>query len=106
MPKILLIETSVAKLDQAKTLVKTLLDKRLIACGNIHKIESTYNWGNQEQNEEEYKISLKTLIDVEELCQEIIQEIHPYRVPMILTQQVSCNQKYSEWVKEQINPIK
>ncbi|MAG60795.1 hypothetical protein CL619_03335 [archaeon] len=106
MHKITIIETTVAKEEQAQTIAKTLLNKRIIACANITKIQSLYNWGNQEQNEEEFKISCKTLRETEDLCHKTLEELHPYRVPMILIKSVSCNEEYYNWVKEKISPIK
>lgn len=100
--KILIIETTVATTEQAKSIAKTLLDKRVIACANISEIESIYNWGNKEQNEKEYKISCKTTNETKDKCIKLIQELHPYRVPMVLSKEVESNSEYFKWVEEKV----
>ncbi len=103
--QIQIIETTVATKEKAQFIAKTLLDKRVIACANISQIESVYNWGDKEQQEIEYQISCKTSTDMKDSCLNLIQTLHPYRTPMILSKQIDCNEEYVKWVKSKISMI-
>ena len=100
-----IIETTVATEEKAQSIAKTLLDKRIIACANISQIQSIYNWGNKEQQETEFKISIKTTTEMKESCLKTLKELHPYRIPMILSKEIECNEEYINWVKSKILPL-
>ena len=57
---------------QAKNISKNLLEKRLVACTNIHPIESMYWWENKIQEDNEVVIIAKTK---EENYEKVKQEV-------------------------------
>lgn len=86
--------------SEAKKIAKYLLEKKLIACGNIVKeIESLYKWKGKIINESEALLLLKTESTKINKVKKEIQRIHSYDVPCIEFIKVSdVNKNYEKWV--------
>jgi periplasmic divalent cation tolerance protein len=54
------IQWTCATLDEARRISTHLIQSRLVACANIHPIESLYLWNNALENTQEFKVLLKT----------------------------------------------
>lgn len=89
---------------EAEKVVKHLLTKRLIACGNIISgIESHYWWKGKLESSNETLLLVKT---VKEKTPKIIEEtrkVHSYDLPAIEFIQVTGHETALEkWVKESV----
>ena len=92
--------------DAARTATRTLVEERLVACGNIIQgVESIYTWkGEIESSLEALVIFKTTATRVDEMMRRL-REIHPYEVPEML--QVPADggwRDYLSWVKENVSP--
>jgi len=85
---------------QAKKISKQLLEKRLIACANIHPIESMYWWEDKIQEDNEFVIIAKTTSPSFSKIKKEVKKIHSYDVPCILKISAQCNKEYQEWVEK------
>ncbi|MEL6864800.1 MAG: divalent-cation tolerance protein CutA [Bacteroidota bacterium] len=86
----------------AKKIVNFLLDKQVIACGNIFPIQSAYTWKNAIQEDKEWVSLVKTTKEAwPHLC-EAVESVHPYEVPCITRFEVSANAAYANWVKTSV----
>jgi periplasmic divalent cation tolerance protein len=94
------VMTTVATPDEAVTLVRTLLDRRLIACGTVQPgARSLYRWGGRVADEQEVVVLLKTRGACLEALEAAFGELHPYKVPELLALPVSAGlRKYLEWI--------
>jgi periplasmic divalent cation tolerance protein len=92
--------TTVANDDEAVTLVKALLDRRLIACGTLLPgARSLYRWQGKIADEREVVLLLKTRSARVEQLQQAFAELHPYKVPELLVLSVDSGlEKYIEWI--------
>jgi periplasmic divalent cation tolerance protein len=92
--------TTVANDDEAVTLVKALLDRRLIACGTLLPgARSLYRWQGRIADEREVVLLLKTRSARVEQLQQAFAELHPYKVPELLVLSVDSGlEKYIEWI--------
>jgi len=90
--------------QEAKKIAKYLLEKKLIACGNIvNKIDSVYRWKGKIVNESEALLLLKTESKKINKIKKEIQGIHSYSVPCIEFIKVSdVNKNYEKWVIEEL----
>ena len=90
--------------DQAKPLVRQLLELRLVACGNIvANAQSLYWWNGEIQEEEESVIIMETTDEQVELARQALMDFHPYDVPKILTfEPKHANHAYVEWLKKEV----
>ena len=103
MTDAIVVLTTLASAEEAVTLVRTLLERRLIACGNILPgVRSLYRWEGKVADEREVVVILKTRrvrLDALELA---FGELHPYKVPELLALPVSAGlHKYLEWIDDE-----
>jgi periplasmic divalent cation tolerance protein len=86
--------------EVAETVVRGLLDERLVACGNvIPGAVSLYRWEGRVHRDEEVVVILKTLRRLVPRVLERAGELHPYDVPELLVQDVMDGSRaYLEWV--------
>ena len=92
--------TTVASQDEAATLVRALLERRLIACGTIIPgARSLYRWEGRIADEAEVLVLLKTRSARLETLEAAFAELHPYKVPELLALPVSAgHDKYLSWI--------
>lgn len=91
--------------DQQSALeaIKTLLDAKLIACGNVIMSSSAYVWQGNLTSQTEWIAIMKTSIVKANHTITKIEEIHSYQVPAILHWEASANEAYALWIDEQIS---
>ena len=87
---------------EAKRISKGLLEKRLVACANIHPIESMYWWKGKIQEDKEVVVIAKTKDSCYEKVKGEIKKIHSYDVPCILKIKAEANEEYGKWINEAI----
>ena len=90
--------------DESETvrLSKLLLDNKLIACSNSMPIKSCYFWEGAIQNDKEYVLIAKTLPQKTSEVTEFVEKNHSYDTPCIAFWEIEVNQKYFEWVENQV----
>ena len=95
--------TTLASADEAVTLVRALLDRRLIACGTVVPgARSLYRWEGRIADESEVLVLLKTRAARLESLRIAFGELHPYKVPELLALPVSAgNEKYLAWINRE-----
>ena len=89
--------------EEARSIAKTLVEKRLVACANIvPKIESIYWWKGKIFEEGETLILAKT---TRKKMQAVISEakaIHSYEVPDITVIEIlEGHPSYLKWIREE-----
>ena len=89
----LIVLTTLSSADEAVTLVRALLDRRLIACGTLLPgARSLYRWEDRLADEQEVVVLLKTQSPR-------LADLHPYKVPELLALPVRAgNAPYLEWL--------
>ena len=96
----IVVLTTVASNDEAVQLVRSLLERRIIACGTIMPAaRSLYRWEGKIADENEVVVLLKTRSARIESLEMAFSELHPYRVPELLAIPVAAGtQKYLAWI--------
>jgi periplasmic divalent cation tolerance protein len=98
--EIILIYTTFPDLKSAEKIISDLLQEKLIACANFHKIESHFLGEGTIADKSEIATIFKTSsANFSELSNRL-HELHPYKIPCLLKMEVEANQEYSKWVKE------
>lgn len=84
----------------AQTIVTTLVDESLVACGTIlANATSVYRWQGTVETASECQIMMKTSDDRVTELQRRFTELHPYDVPEFLVLPVSSGlEPYLMWV--------
>jgi len=90
-----------SSLESARRIVTTLLEKKLIACGNIVEgAESHYWWNGQIEQATEAIIYIKSARNLVEKIENEVTKIHPYDCPCIVfAPLVHMNEDYAEWLR-------
>ena len=85
MEEPVLLYLTCANRDEAKTIARTLIDERLIACANIlGKMTSVYRWEGTVVEDEEIAVLLKTRRDMAARATERVKELHSYDLPCVV----------------------
>jgi len=93
--------------DTARRIVRTLVEERLIACGNlVPGVESIYTWKGAVETSTEIFAVLKTEISRYAAVEARLRELHPYEVPECIALRVADGlPDYLRWITESITPI-
>jgi periplasmic divalent cation tolerance protein len=96
----IVVFTTVASDEEAVTFVRTLLERRLIACGTLlPAARSLYRWQGKVADEREVVVMLKTRGARLDSLRAAFAELHPYKVPELLALPVEAGtEKYLEWI--------
>jgi len=99
----LVVLTTVSSTDEAVTLIRALLDRRLIACGTfLPGARSLYRWNDKVADEQEVVLLLKTRSARLESLEVAFGELHPYKVPELLALPVAAGlSKYLSWIDQE-----
>ena len=99
------ITTTVATLEQARILARTLVERRLAACVQIVTgVRSHYRWKDQVcDDEEEQRLTIKSLAECESRILELFAEQHPYELPEFIASTVRASEAYADWVRTQVD---
>jgi len=105
-PQIILVLATAPSPDLATTLVTTLVQESLAACGTILPgAVSIYRWEGALETATECQILLKTSADRVTELQRRFTELHPYEVPEFLVLPVASGlETYLEWVRSSTRP--
>lgn len=99
----IVVLTTVATPDEAVALVRTLLDRRLIACGTLFPgARSLYRWEGKVADEQEVVVLLKTRSARLDSLRVAFGELHPYKVPELLAVPVEAGlERYLQWISSE-----
>src|SRR5579872_4454852 len=103
-PDALVVLTTVSSDEDAVTLIRALLDRRLVACGTmLPGARSLYRWQGKVADEHEVVVMLKTRSARLDSLRTAFAELHPYKVPELLALPVEAGtEKYLEWINGEI----
>ncbi len=100
----ILIYITTSSIEEAKTLSKILLDKKLIACSNIlPEMNSFYSWDGKVESSNESVLMLKSFQEKYSAIEEVVLANHSYEIPCLLTLKLeNVNKQYLDWMKSQV----
>jgi periplasmic divalent cation tolerance protein len=84
----------------AESLVRRLVEERVVACGTIlPAVSSIYRWEDGVEHEKEALVIFKTTAAGAERLVQRVPELHPYEVPEVLVLGVEAGHPpYLEWL--------
>ncbi|NIN53187.1 MAG: divalent cation tolerance protein CutA [Nitrososphaeria archaeon] len=99
-----IIFVTVTNEEEARKIVNCLLEKRLIACGNIvGPVSSLFWWSQKIQESEECLLLVKSRLDLFGEISATIKDLHSYDVPEILALPiVKGSSEYLEWLDDSL----
>lgn len=97
-----MIETAFDNLDEAKQVISNLLDEKLVASCQMIESNSKWNWKQEQEENKEYLVFMKTKKSLQEKIYNLMKEIHSYdRFGFAVFELNSCNQDYLNWIEEE-----
>ncbi|HEV2181151.1 MAG TPA: divalent-cation tolerance protein CutA [Gemmatimonadaceae bacterium] len=105
-PDALVVLTTVSSDEDAVTLIRALLDRRLVACGTmLPGARSLYRWEGKVADEHEVVVVLKTRADRLAALEHAFAELHPYKLPELLALPVAAGlDRYLAWIGQETAP--
>lgn len=99
----LVVLTTVSNAEEAIGLIRTLLERRLVACGTLLSgARSLYRWNGKVADEQEVVVLLKTRTARLEALEASFAELHPYNVPELLAVPVAAGlSRYLGWIADE-----
>jgi len=99
----LLVLTTLGSTGDARTLVRGLVEDRLIACGTMVPAASIYRWEGAVHEEEEVVVLLKTDASKWDALSAAVRDRHPYDVPELLAFPAEeGSSAYLNWLKAEV----
>lgn len=91
-------------LENAESLAKALVEKRLAACVQVTAPVTSYFWWKEEvQTEEEVVLFLKTDRRLKQEIEEVLAQLHPYEVPELLFLPIRDGlERYLTWMGDEL----
>jgi periplasmic divalent cation tolerance protein len=92
--------TSVPSVESGRSLVRELVDRRLVACGTILPGgTSIYRWKDAVEETPEAVVLLKTRVEKWEELKQVFPALHPYDVPELIVVPIMGGHKpYLDWL--------
>lgn len=103
----LIVFMTASNREEAMKIVRTLLEERLIACGNIvDSVSSLFWWKGEIEEEKEVLVIMKSNEKLFKKLPKRVKELHSYDVPEILVLPiVDGSSSYLEWLKRFLEPV-
>lgn len=103
----LIVFMTASNREEAMKIVRTLLEERLIACGNIvDSVSSLFWWKGEIEEEKEVLVIMKSNEKLFKKLPKRVKELHSYDVPEILALPiVDGSSSYLEWLKRFLEPV-
>ncbi|MCG7536929.1 divalent-cation tolerance protein CutA [Pseudoalteromonas sp. OOF1S-7] len=100
-----LVMTTCGTQVQARDIARHLVANKQAACVNIlPSVESIYVWQGEITQDSEYKLMIKTHVNLLEAVMETIHRLHPYDVPEIQVIEICAGSRdYFNWIDEVLN---
>jgi periplasmic divalent cation tolerance protein len=106
MTEMLMVFTTFANADDAARAVRTLVEERLIACGNLLPgVRSLYRWEGKLEDQSEVMVIMKTRKQDWTALISRLHELHPYQVPECVAVRIASGApKYMAWLEAALEP--
>ena len=98
MDKVILVYITIKNEQEAKTIAKALIEKKLIACANIFPITSLYMWQGKLVDDKEVVLLAKSKSQNYKKIQSEVKKLHSYQTPCIMNITAQANPEYLQWL--------
>ena len=104
MTDVVQVATTTGNREEAQRIAAELIDKHLAACVQLSgPITSYYHWEGRLETSQEWRLTVKTTLEMYDRVEETIRSLHLYDLPEILaTPVVAGSEVYVRWVKDEV----
>lgn len=79
-----------------------LINNHLVASSHITNLESTYWWNNEINKIIEYKLEVRTTINLYDKIEKLIKEMHNYELPEISYYEIKGSIEIINWINDNV----
>ena len=103
--KYIIVQTHTNKKQVYRDISRLLIEKKVVACINIYPAAlSVYRYNNEIVEDNEYLVHVKTTSDEFTEVRKIIERLHNYETPEIISLEISeGNDKFFKWIEDEID---
>ena len=103
--KYIIVQTHTNKKQVYEDISRLLVEKKMAACVSIYPaVLSIYRYNNEVVEDNEYLVHIKTTSDKFTEIREIIEHLHNYETPEIISLEISeGNERYLKWLQDEID---
>ena len=103
--KYIIVQTHTNKKQVYRDISRLLIEKKVVACINIYPAAlSVYRYNNEIVEDNEYLVHVKTTSDEFTEVRKIIERLHNYETPEIISLEISeGNEKFFKWIEDEID---
>ena len=94
----IIVRTAINDKEIAEGIVRTLLDERLISCGQINEIESIYRWREEIVEDKGYLVSMSARLNDYKFIEKRIKDLHTYELPEISYFEINGSNEFLNWI--------
>ena len=100
--EVVLVLSTFSDLAAAETCAGYLVEHSIAACVQIDgPIRSVYQWKGSIENDQEFRLLIKTSQESLDGCVAALKKQHPYELPEIVVLNAQASAAYAFWVTEQ-----
>jgi periplasmic divalent cation tolerance protein len=98
----IIVLTTTPNIEEAESLARKIVEAKLAACVQVlPQMKSFYFWEGAVQQDSEYLLLIKTLIEKFDELEKFIQSNHSYDVPEIVALSAEkVSESYFRWLKD------
>lgn len=87
--------------DEGRRIVRALVERRIIACGNVLPLAtSIYRWKGAVEETREAVVLMKTRMEQVRALQDALPALHPYEVPELIVVPITGGHgPYLDWLR-------
>lgn len=99
-----LVFTSTGSQEEARSIARALVERRLAACVNIiPQIESIYRWRENVDQTQEWLLIIKTTSGAFERVRDAVKELHSYELPECICLPIEDGSPaYLSWIGDSV----
>ena len=100
--EVVLVLSTFGDLATAETCARQLVEHSIAACVQIDgPIRSVYQWKGSIENDQEFRLLIKTSAKSLDRCVSALKQNHSYELPEIVVLHARASAAYASWVTEQ-----
>jgi periplasmic divalent cation tolerance protein len=101
----IVVMTTTDSLEEVRSIAAALVERKLAACAQISSIQSYYAWQGSVQNDDEFRLLVKTTDQRYADVEAAILELHSYDLPAIVAFDITRSYgPYADWVADNVAP--
>jgi periplasmic divalent cation tolerance protein len=106
MADYIVVLTTLGSEEEAASLARTLVERKLVACVNVLPgVRSFYRWEGSICDDREVVLIMKTRRERFEALSAAVEELHPYDVPELIALPLQAGAAaYLSWLDESTRP--